>query len=115
MNALLAILIGILVGSGVYCLLRRDIFRLLIGLILLSQAVNLLVLSAAGLQPAPPALIAEDAVVLEHPVVDPLPQALVLTAIVIGFGLIGFTVILVHRTYRELGHGDIQNLGGAEQ
>ncbi len=110
MNTLIAIVIGALAAGGVYCLLRRSLMKLIIGIALLSQSVNLIVFSAGGLKPASPPIIESDQQILQGNYADPLPQALVLTAIVIGFGLIAFSLALIHQTYRATGHDDIQSL-----
>ncbi len=115
MNAMMAILIGIMTAGAVYCLLRRSIVRIVFGLVLLSQTVNLIVFTADGLGPADAPVIAADAKTLTGDYADPLPQALVLTAIVIGFGLIAFTLALTHRAYVELGHDDIDNFTRTDQ
>ncbi|MGB0369906.1 MAG: NADH-quinone oxidoreductase subunit K [Opitutales bacterium] len=107
MDFLISILIGALFAGGVFCLLRRSLMRLIIGIMLLSQAANLLVFAAGGLTTSVPAF-AESATKLP-PVAhaDPLPQALVLTAIVIGFGLVVFTISLLLKAYRAVGSDDI--------
>lgn len=107
METLLAILVGVLFAGGVYCLLRRSIIRLIIGMILISQGANLLVFISAGLQRGNPPVIDAASTTLEAPYADPLPQALVLTAIVIGFGFIAFAVSLVFRAHRQFGDDDI--------
>jgi multicomponent Na+:H+ antiporter subunit C len=104
METLLAVLIGGMVGAGVYLLLRRSLLRVLFGVIILSNAVNLTIFTAGRVQqPASPPLVPEG---LQAPAVavgNPLPQALVLTAIVIGFGLVAFALVLVLRGYDRLG------------
>lgn len=110
MNALTAILVGVLTAFGIYCLLQRSLSRLVAGLILLSQAVNLAVFSAIGLRSAPPPVIPGDATVLPADAADPLPQALVLTAIVIGFGLVAYCLILTARVYEDTGDDDTESL-----
>ena len=90
MDTLLAFLIGIIMAAGIYCLLRRSIVRLAIGIVLISQAANLIIFSSAGLSRGNAPLIAAGESTLHAPYADPLPQALVLTAIVIGFGFIAF-------------------------
>mgnify|MGYP003341660155 CR=1 FL=1 len=107
MEPLIAVLIGVLFAGGVYCLLRRSIMKLVIGVILISQAANLLVFTAGGLLVGRPALIPGDSQVPEMPVGDPLPQAMVLTAIVIGFGLTAFLLALVCRAHEAVGDDDI--------
>ena len=86
---LLAVLIGVLYGSAVYLLLRRNIFKLILGLIFLGHATNLLLFVAGGLTGGFPAFIRGLAGETER-MADPLPQALILTAIVIGLGVTAF-------------------------
>lgn len=115
MHTLLALLIGVLFASGIYCLLRRSIMRLTIGIILMSQGANLLVFSSGGLLSGEPALIEAGRKTLKAPFADPLPQALVLTAIVIGFGFIAFLLALVHRVHKELKTDDINEFNRTDQ
>ncbi len=115
MQSLLAILIGVLFAAGVYCLLRRSLVRLAVGFILLSQGANLLVFTAAGLLAGRPPVIAEGEKMMEGVFADPLPQALVLTAIVIGFGFIAFLLALVYRANRELGEDDLNAFNRTDQ
>mgnify|MGYP002622109722 CR=1 FL=1 len=93
MPILLAITIGLLVAAGLYRLLGPGRIDALVGLILLGQAANLVLFASGGLRHNAPALITEG---MAEPT-DPLPQALVLTAIVIGFGIIAFLLTLVLR------------------
>ncbi len=106
----LAFLIGVLSAASVYMMLRRNLVRLIIGLILLSNAVNLLIFTAGRLTPANPPLIPPGADAPVTPFANPLPQALILTAIVISFGLLAFTLVLVYRAYQELGTMDADDL-----
>lgn len=110
MSFLAALLVGILTALAVYCLLQRDLLRLIAGIVLLSQAVNFAVFSADGLHPASPPIVGQESSVLPVGAADPLPQALVLTAIVIGFGLLAYALLLVARVYEETGHDDIEKL-----
>jgi multicomponent Na+:H+ antiporter subunit C len=107
MNLLLALTVAVLLATGTYCLLRRCLMRLVIGLILVSQGANLLVFFAGGLAAGRPPLVPEGGVAPPPDAADPLPQALVLTAIVIGFGLTVFAVKLLQRAHRATGHDDI--------
>lgn len=102
MEPLLAIAVGLLYAAAIYMMLRRSIVKLVIGLMLLSNAANLLIFTSAGLTPGAPPLIAEGALMPDGPVADPLPQALILTAIVIAFGVLAFAVVLIHRAYNIL-------------
>lgn len=106
----IAILIGFLAAAGVYLLLDRNLFRILIGLALLAQAANLLVFVAAGLGDGGHAIIPKDATGLAEGHPDPLAQALVLTAIVISFGVLAFCLTLLKKTHRRSGDADINSL-----
>jgi multicomponent Na+:H+ antiporter subunit C len=105
-----ALLVGLLYATGMYLMMRRSIVKLAIGLTLLSHAANLLIFSVAGLTREAPPLIPEGAATFSQPVADPLPQALVLTAIVIGFGVLAFTIVLIHRTAQTTATEDISRL-----
>jgi multicomponent K+:H+ antiporter subunit C len=93
MEALIALSIGVLVACGVYLLLRARTYPVILGIMLLGYAVNLflVVMGRIGLGDAP--IIRKDV----SAYVDPLPQALVLTAIVIGFGMAAFIIVLALR------------------
>ncbi len=110
MEIILAFVIGGLYAAGIYMLLRRSLVKLLIGLTLLSHAANLLIFTAAGLTRGQPPVIAPGAAALRGPHADPLPQALVLTAIVIGFGVIAFAVTLAYRAYQAVGTDDFDQM-----
>jgi len=104
MELIMSLLIGVLFGSGVYLLLRRSIVKLILGIIFLSNAINLLLFVSGGLQSTNPAFIADG----ENTIVaDPLPQALILTAIVISFGIIAFTLMLKYKFHEVTGTEDI--------
>jgi multicomponent Na+:H+ antiporter subunit C len=106
MQSLLAIIIGCLYAAGIYMMLRRSLFKLIVGLILLSHGANLLIFTAAGLTRAVPPIIPQDHAVLQTPAADPVPQALILTAIVISFGVVAFALVLFQRTYQAIGTDD---------
>ncbi len=110
MVTVLAVVTGALYAAGLYMMLRRSIVKSLIGLALLGHAANLLLFTAAGLTRGKPPLVPERASTVEPPVADPLPQALVLTAIVISFGVLAFTTTLIHRTHRATGTEDLDQL-----
>ncbi len=99
MEVLMASAIGLLMGAGVYLILRPRTFSVIFGLTLVSYAVNLYLL-ATGRVRAAAAPILRDGVT---DYADPLPQALVLTAIVIGFGMTAFLVVLALRARATLG------------
>ena len=98
-----ALMVGALVAGAVYLMLARNVLRFLFGLILISNAANLLIFAAGGLTPEAPPLVPEGAYAPPPGVANALPQALVLTAIVIGFGLFAFALVLTYRGYQNLG------------
>ena len=102
MEILIAVIIGTLFAGGIYCLLRSSIMRIIVGLMLLSQGANLLVFSIGRLVPQKPAFSLSSSGMPPLGHADPLPQALVLTAIVIGFGLVIFTIALLIRAYNAV-------------
>jgi multicomponent K+:H+ antiporter subunit C len=99
MEALIAVIIGVLTACGVYLALRARTFPLVIGLTLLSYAVNVFLFVTGRLTVGLPAVISDQAVGYA----DPLPQALVLTAIVISFGMTAFLIMLALKARAELG------------
>lgn len=111
----MVLLIGGLYACAFFMILRRSMTKTLIGLILLSNAANLLIFVAAGLRQAQPALIPAGATLPAGPVADPLAQALVLTAIVIGFGVLAFAMVLIHRAHAVLGVDDFDQLKDCEE
>jgi multicomponent Na+:H+ antiporter subunit C len=106
----LAIVVGALYGAGFYLMLRRSIVKLIIGLALLSNAANLLIFTAGGLTRGRAPLVPEGGLQPLEPSADPLPQALILTAIVIGFGVLAFAIVLAYRAYQTVGTDDLDNL-----
>jgi multicomponent Na+:H+ antiporter subunit C len=94
-TVVLPVIIGGLYAAGVYLLLDRSLTRVLVGFLLLGNATNLLLLSAAGPGGLPPILGISEADEMS----DPLPQALILTAIVITFGVAAFVLALIHRSW----------------
>jgi multicomponent Na+:H+ antiporter subunit C len=107
MSILYAFVAAGLFGCGLYMVLSRHLVRLLLGLSLLTTAVNLILFQAGRIHSTQPPLIAEGADRLRGSA-DPLPQALILTAIVIGFALSVVLATLVLRAYR--GHGALTSL-----
>lgn len=105
----LALVVGVLYAAGVYMMLRRSVVKLLVGIALLSHAANLLVFSAAGVVRGR-APVLDAAGVAAPGTADPLPQALVLTAIVIGFGVLAFAIALLHRAHQETATDDVDRL-----
>ncbi|MGB5833502.1 MAG: Na+/H+ antiporter subunit C [Thiohalocapsa sp.] len=103
MEALIAIAVGLMTSCGVYLLLRARTFPVVLGLTLLSYAVNLFLFAMGRLNIGVPAIIEPG----RTEMADPLPQALVLTAIVIGFGMTAFVVVLALRARADLGNDHV--------
>jgi multicomponent Na+:H+ antiporter subunit C len=110
----MAILIGALYAAAVYLMLRRNIVQLIFGLLFLSHGANLLIFTIGGLVRARPPLAPPGAVAPPPGVADPVPQALVLTAIVIGFALTAFAAVLVKRVYISTGTDNTDALRSTE-
>jgi multicomponent K+:H+ antiporter subunit C len=109
MESLVSILVGVMTASAVYLLLRARTFPVVLGLSLLGYAVNIFLFASGR-------LTLDSAPLVEHGLArlpDPLPQALVLTAIVIGFGMTAFLVVLALRALRDLGDDHVD--GGDEE
>jgi multicomponent Na+:H+ antiporter subunit C len=115
MELVLALTIGVLYAASIFLLLRRSVVRVVLGIALLSQAVNLLIFVAGGLKPGDAAFIPAAGDVLAPAAVDPLPQALILTAIVISFGVLAFTLAMVHRANQSTGTDDMNELKRTDQ
>ncbi len=110
MSTLLAFVVGVLYAAGIYLMLRRSIVKLVLGLALLGHAANLLIFTSGRLTQGEPPLIPEGEKVLTQPYADPLPQALILTAIVIGFGVQAFAIVLLKRTYQAVKSDDMDKM-----
>ena len=114
MDFLVALMVGALVAAATYLMLARNVLRFLFGLVLLSNAANLLIFASGGLTPESPPLIPDGMDTPLPGAANALPQALVLTAIVIGFGLFAFALVLVYRGYQSLGTLDSDEMRLAE-
>ena len=102
MELALASAIGILTTAGVYLLLRARSFDVILGMTLLSYATNLLIFSAGGLVTGKPPVLRDGVAPTLANYTDPLPQALVLTAIVIAFAMTAVTVVVAMREHADL-------------
>jgi multicomponent Na+:H+ antiporter subunit C len=103
MEAPVAVLVGALFASGLHLVMQRNLLRFVFGLLLLSGSVNLLIFTAGRVTRGSPPFIPEGLQAPPGAVANALPQALILTAIVIGFGLFVFALVLLLRTYERLG------------
>ncbi len=104
----MSVLIGILFTAATYLILSKSLIRVIVGTGLLSHGAHLLILTMGGLKHGAAPIIVEGT----KNYVDPLPQALILTAIVISFGVTSFILVLAYRAYQELGTDNMDNLRG---
>ncbi|WP_428774700.1 Na+/H+ antiporter subunit C [Vibrio sp.] len=115
METLWSLVVGVFVSAGIYLLLERHVLRILFGLILLSSAVNLAIITSGRLTPGLPPLIDSNTRLPPDGFANPLPHALILTAIVIGFGLLVFALLLLYRAYSETGSADVDEMRRSEE
>ena len=114
MEFVLAPLVGLTVAAAVYLILSRALIRVLLGIVLLGNGVNLLIFVAGRLTTAAPPIIPKGADAPALPFANPLPQALILTAIVIGFAMFAYLAVLAFRAYQALDADNTDHLRLAE-
>lgn len=114
MSTLLAIVVGCLYAAGIYMMLRRSLFQLILGLVFLSHGANLLIFTVGGLTRGRPPVVVPGDIRPIAPWADPLPQSLILTAIVIGFAVLAFALALFHRAYQTFGSDDPDDLKASD-
>lgn len=110
MEIVMCFVIGFLFMAAVYLMLSKSLLRIIIGTGLLSHGAHLLILTMGGLTGESPPVVAEG--VTNY--ADPLPQALILTAIVISFGVTAFFLVLAYRSYQELETDNMTLMRGTE-
>ncbi|KQL58046.1 MULTISPECIES: Na(+)/H(+) antiporter subunit C [Bacillaceae] len=110
MEILMFIAIGVLFAVGTYFILCRSLLKVIIGILLISHGAHMLLLTMAGLRQGVPPLVDLSG----SEATDPLPQAMILTAIVISFGITAFLVVLAYRTYRVNKTEDLDKLRGSD-
>jgi multicomponent Na+:H+ antiporter subunit C len=103
MEAPLAIVIGLFFAASVFLLASGNIIRIFLGVALLGSGANLMIFGAGRIMREVPPVIPEGLMAPLVQTANPLPQALILTAIVISFSLFAFVLVLVYRAYQELG------------
>lgn len=114
MDTVVALLAGVFVAVAVYLLLARSLLRVLLGLAILGNGINLVILVAGRLTRVSPPILPAAATAPSGAIANPLPQALILTAIVIGFALFTFLLVLAFRSYQTLGTSDTDAMRRAE-
>ena len=114
MDFYLALLIGLFIGLGVYLLLSQSVIRMLLGLTVFGNGINLLIFTAGRLTRELAPIVPPGFEVPAGPIANPLPQALILTAIVISFAMFSFLLVLAFRAYQSLDADNTNNMRLAE-
>lgn len=114
MEAVFSGLVALFMAAAVYLILSRHIIRILLGIAILSNGVNLLIFTAGRIFRDVPPVIPEGMYEPPGLTANPLPQALILTAIVISFSLFAFLLVLTFRAYQDLGTDDTDDMRIAE-
>jgi len=114
MEPIFAVVIGLMFAITVFLFLSRSYVRIVLGIFMLSNATHLLIFTAGRLTLEVPPLIPYHLDVPVEVIANPLPQALILTAIVISFALFAFILILTYRTYQESGTVDVDEMRASE-
>ncbi len=115
MQILLAIVVGFLYASGIFLMMRRSLVKLILGVILLGNGANLLIFLVGGIVKGNPPIIPTDVKQLSTVYADPVPQALILTAIVISFGLQAFAIVLLKRAWAVVQTDDLDQMNTTDQ
>ena len=110
MEIIMIFVAGILIATATYLMLSKSILRIIVGTAILSHGAHLFLLTMGGLKRGSAPLLGQEAELYT----DPLPQALILTAIVIAFGVTSFILVLAYRSYQELKTDDMDKLRGNE-
>lgn len=114
MEAVFSLLVGLFFAVGIYLMLSKHIIRILLGIAVFGNAVNLLIFTAGRIVREAVPIIPPGLYRLPGPAANPLPQALILTAIVISFSFFAFVLVLAFRAYQETGTDDTVGMRFAE-
>lgn len=106
MEIVMSIVVGVLFAVSTYLILSRSVIRVVLGLSVISHGVHILLLTMGGLKSGASPILSQEA----GTYTDPLPQALILTAIVINFGVTALLLVLAYRSYKELETDDLYQL-----
>ncbi|HPE17371.1 MAG TPA: Na+/H+ antiporter subunit C [Tenuifilaceae bacterium] len=115
MDILLSILTGLIYSVAIYLLLHKGMVKMILGIMMLGYATNLFIFIIARITRGLPALIPENADSFLQAYADPVPQALILTAIVIGFGIQTFAIVLIRMVYKTTGTSDMDKLSSTDK
>ncbi|MFC4599341.1 Na(+)/H(+) antiporter subunit C [Cohnella hongkongensis] len=110
METLMTVTAGVLFTTGTYLILSKTLLRIIMGMSLFTHGVHIMLMAINGLKRGAAPLLGEEAASYT----DPVPQALILTSIVISFSLTAFSLVLAYRTYKEHGTDDVEQLRGQE-
>ncbi|MBB3965587.1 multicomponent Na+:H+ antiporter subunit C [Rhizobium metallidurans] len=114
MEPLFAVLVGLFFTAAVYLMLSKFSIRIMLGIAVLGNAVNLLLFTSGRLTREVPPIIPDGLDALPSGAANPLPQALILTAIVISFSLLAFLLVLTYRAYQDIGTDNTDEMRVAE-
>ena len=114
MEPIIALLVGLFIAVAAYLMLSRALVRVLLGVVVLGNAVNLLIFVSGLLTSATPPIVPAGETTPVGYLANPLPQALILTAIVIGFAMFAFLIVLAFRAYQEMDADDTDQMRLAE-
>ena len=114
MEVALSFVVGAFFAVAIYLMLSRHIVRMLLGIALFGNAVNLLIFAAGRIASEVPPIIPVGMDTPSGPTANPLPQALILTAIVISFSFFAFLLVLAYRAYQDLGTDETDRMRVAE-
>lgn len=114
MEPVFALVVGIFFAAAIYLMLSKKVIRILLGVVLLGNAVNMLIFTTGRLTAEIPPIIPAGVDTLAPTAANPLPQALILTAIVISFCFFCFLLVLTWRAYQDLGTDDSDEMRVAE-
>jgi len=110
MEAVFSVLVALFFGVGIYLILSRHVIRIVLGIALFGNAVNLLIFTSGRITRDGVPIIPAGLDLLPGPAANPLPQALILTAIVISFSFFAFVLVLAYRAYQEIGVDDTMDM-----
>ncbi|WP_050184219.1 Na(+)/H(+) antiporter subunit C [Domibacillus robiginosus] len=110
METIIILLVGVLVSTATYLLLSKNLIRVVLGTAILSHAIHLLLMTMGGLKMGSVPILGDQV----DTYTDALPQALILTAIVISFAVTAFFLVLVYRTYQSTGSDNLYELKGPQ-
>jgi multicomponent Na+:H+ antiporter subunit C len=114
MEAALSALVALFFGVSIYLMLSKHVIRVMLGIAIFSNAVNMTIFTAGRITREVPPIIPPGETMADAAAANPLPQALVLTAIVIAFSLFAFMLVLAYRAYQELGTDNTDEMRVAE-